>query len=61
VRDCERCHRLVFEWLKGQLEAFRRDPSYSPTFMKSTGPSPCPASTTTSTARAVTTTSTTRR
>jgi hypothetical protein len=61
VRNCERCHHLVFEWLKGQLEAFRRDPSYAPTFMKSTAPSPCPASTTTSTTRAVTTTSTTRR
>ncbi len=70
VRECERCHRLVFEWLSSQMEAFRRDPSYAPVITPSTGRSPCPSesSTTTSTTRAVTTsttrpatTSTTRR
>ncbi len=56
-RYCERCHRLVLDWLTGQLAAFRSDPAYAPTFMKSTSPSPCPGPTSsTSTTRAVTTT-----
>jgi hypothetical protein len=66
VRYCERCHRLVFEWLTGQLEAFRKDPAYSPTITKSSAPSPCPSSTTstrptTTTTRAVATSTTLRR
>ncbi len=54
-RYCERCHRLVLEWLTSQLEAYRRDPSYAPTIVRSTGPPPCPADTTTSTTRPATT------
>lgn len=63
---CERCHRLVFEWLRGQLEAYRRDPSYAPVIEKSSAASPCPTTTTSpstssSTTRATTTSTTLRR
>jgi hypothetical protein len=60
VRNCEKCHRLVLDWLTTQLAAYKADPTYAPTFLKSSGPSPCPESTsTTATTRAVTTTTTT--
>jgi hypothetical protein len=60
VRDCEKCHRLVLDWLMSQLAAYKADPGYTPTYLKSSAPSPCPEATT-STTRAVTTTATTLR
>ena len=58
VRYCERCHRLVLDWLTSQLAAYKADPAYAPTFAKSTSPSPCPSGTssTTTTTRALVTT-----
>ena len=53
VRYCERCHRLVLQWLTGQLAAYKTDPAYAPVYeADTTSPSPCPtASTTTTTVR----------
>jgi hypothetical protein len=41
-RYCERCYRLVFDWLTSQLAAYRNDPTYSPVIVASTASSPCP-------------------
>ena len=50
----------VYKWLAALIQARRQDPSFTPTFVGSTGRSPCatPTSTTASTASGSTTTST---
>lgn len=58
-RYCERCHRLVFDWLMSQLAAYRNDTTYAPDIAPSTASSPCPTeppSTTSTTTTPISTT-----
>jgi hypothetical protein len=50
--ECERCHRLVLEWLSGQMASYQSDPTYAPVYA-ATGavtPPPCPPEPTTTVA-----------
>ncbi len=56
-QECLPCKAAVLKWLTEQMKARRRDPGFTPVFVKGTGKSPCPETTTTTDEQGTTTSS----